>query len=121
MAKNSRNEMRKRRHMRVRRKIQGSEDRPRLNVYRSLSHIYVQLIDDGKRQTLVAASTLDSELSAKLKGKNKTEQAAMVGALIAKRGKDKGIKSVLFDRGGYQYHGRVKALAEAAREGGLEF
>lgn len=121
MAKNSRNEMRKRRHIRVRRKVEGSEDRPRLNVYRSLSHIYAQLIDDGKGRTLVAASTLDSELSSQLKGKNKTEQAALVGALIAKRGKDKGVKAVLFDRGGYRYHGRVKALAEAAREGGLEF
>lgn len=121
MANKSRNEMRKRRHMRVRRKVQGSQDRPRLNVYRSLSHIYAQLIDDGQGRTLVAASTLDGELSAEVKGKNKTEQAALVGTLIAKRGKDKGIKSVLFDRGGYRYHGRVKALAEAAREGGLEF
>ena len=121
MTSKSRNSMRKRRHLRVRRKIEGTSERPRLNVFRSLTHIYAQLIDDAKGETLAAASTLDSDLAGKLKGKNKTEQAKLVGELIAARGSKKGVKVVLFDRGGYRYHGRVKALAEAAREGGLEF
>jgi large subunit ribosomal protein L18 len=121
MTTKSRNDMRKRRHARVRRKIEGTTDRPRLNVFRSLSHIYAQLIDDAKGETLAAASTLDSDLRGKLKGKSKTEQAKLVGELIAARGTKRGVKIVLFDRGGYRYHGRVKALAEGAREGGLEF
>ncbi len=121
MTTKSRNDMRKRRHLRVRRKIEGTTERPRLNVFRSLTHIYAQLIDDAKGETLAAASTLDADLRGKLKGKTKTEQAKMVGELIAARGSKKGVKAVLFDRGGYRYHGRVKALAEAAREAGLEF
>jgi large subunit ribosomal protein L18 len=121
MTTKSRNDMRKRRHQRVRRKILGTPERPRLNVFRSLTHIYAQLIDDSKGETLAAASTLDADVRGKLKGKSKTEQAKLVGELIATRGKKKGVKAVLFDRGGYRYHGRVKALADAAREGGLEF
>jgi large subunit ribosomal protein L18 len=121
MTTKSRNEQRKRRHLRVRSKIDGTHERPRLNVFRSLSHIYAQLIDDAKGETLASASTLDPDVRAKVKGKSKTAQAEMVGELIAKRGGAKGVKTVLFDRGGYRYHGRVKALAEAARKGGLEF
>lgn len=121
MTTKSCNDMRKRRHHRVRRKIQGTTERPRLNVFRSLTNIYAQLIDDAKGETVAAASTLDADLRNKLKGKTKTEQAKLVGELIAARGSKKGVKVVLFDRGGYRYQGRVKALAEAAREGGLEF
>ena len=121
MTTRSRNDMRKRRHARVRRKIEGTHARPRLNVFRSLTHIYAQLIDDAKGETLASASTLEADLRGKLKGKSKTEQAKLVGEAIAARGTKVGVKTVLFDRGGYRYHGRVKALAEAAREGGLEF
>ncbi len=121
MSTKNRNEMRKRRHLRLRRKIDGTQGRPRLNVFRSLTHIYAQLIDDAKGETLASASTLDPDLRGQVKGKSKTDQAAMVGELIAKRGGAKGVKLVLFDRGGYRYHGRVKALAEAARKAGLEF
>ena len=113
--------MRKRRHLRVRKRIAGTSKRPRLNVYRSLSQIYAQVIDDNKSHTLVSASTLDSELKKQLKGLKKTEQARLVGELVAERAKKKGIREVVFDRGGYKYHGRVKALAEAARESGLVF
>ena len=117
----NRAEARKRRHKRVRKKVFGTPERPRLNVFRSLKHIYAQIIDDTVGHTLVAASTLDPELRGKLNGKTKTEKAREVGLLIAKRALAKGIKKVVFDRGGYKYHGRVKALAEGAREGGLEF
>jgi large subunit ribosomal protein L18 len=113
--------MRERRHVRVRQKVQGTAERPRLNVYRSLVGIYVQVIDDGAGQTLAAASSVDNELKAKLQGKNKTDQARLVGKLIAERAKAKGIEKVVFDRGGYRYQGRVRALAEAAREAGLQF
>ncbi len=113
--------MRQRRHMRVRKQIAGTSKRPRLNVYRSLSQIYAQVIDDTKGHTLASASTLDSELKKKVKGLKKTEQARLVGELVAKRAKEKGIRQVVFDRGGYKYHGRVKALADAARESGLVF
>lgn len=113
--------MRTRRHLRVRKKISGTADRPRLNVYRSLTQIYVQLIDDLAGGTIVCASTLDREIQSKLKGKTKTEQAKLVGTMIAERAKDKGIETVVFDRGGYRYQGRVRALAEAAREAGLKF
>jgi large subunit ribosomal protein L18 len=117
----SRNVSRKRRHRRVRSKISGTPERPRLNVFRSSRHIYAQLIDDGAGRTLVAASTLDPQLRAE-KAKAKGREAAReVGALLAMRALDKGIKEVVFDRGGYLYHGRVKALAEAAREKGLNF
>jgi large subunit ribosomal protein L18 len=121
MARKSREAMRERRHVRVRKKVQGTAERPRLNVYRSLVGIYVQVIDDGASQTLAAASSVDNELKAKLKGKNKTDQARLVGQLIAERAKAKGIEKVVFDRGGYRYQGRVRALAEAAREAGLQF
>lgn len=112
---------RKRRHRRIRRKISGTQDRPRLNVYRSTDHIYVQVIDDVAGRTLLSASTLEKELSADLDGKNKKDQATTVGKTIAQRALDAGIKEVVFDRGGYLYHGRVKALADGAREGGLKF
>ncbi len=119
--KPSRNEMRKRRHRRVRKKVHGTPERPRLNVFRSLNHIYAQIIDDEAGVTLVAASTIDRELRPKMKGLTKTEQARLVGLTVAQRALAKGITKVVFDRGGYKYIGRVKALAEGAREGGLEF
>ena len=109
---------RQRRHMRVRRKISGTAERPRLCVYRSNSNIYVQIIDDVAGNTLVSASTLDKEIKTKYANK---EAAKEVGTLIAKRAADKKIVDVVFDRGGYIYHGVVKELAEAAREGGLKF
>lgn len=112
---------RQRRHGRVRRKVSGTADRPRLNVFRSASHIYAQVIDDLAGHTLAAASDADKDLAAKLSGKTKTERAAAVGAAIAERAKGKGVSLVVFDRGGYKYHGRVKALADAAREAGLGF
>ncbi len=112
---------RKRRHRRVRKRVVGTGRRPRFNVFRSLKHIYAQVIDDTKGHTLAAASTLDPELRDELKGLSKTEQAKLVGRLVAKRALEHGVKEVAFDRGGYKYHGRVKSLAEAAREGGLEF
>ena len=115
ISKPDKNKIRQRRHMRVRGKI--SAERPRLSVYRSNKNIYAQLIDDVKGVTLASASTIDSEVS----GKSKTEQASGVGELIAKRAAAKNITNVVFDRGGYLYHGRVQALAEAARENGLKF
>jgi len=114
-------EARKRRHKRVRKKIFGTPERPRLCVFRSLKHIYAQIIDDTIGHTLVAASTLDPAIREKIKGKTKTEQAKEVGLLLAQKALAKGITKVAFDRGGYKYHGRVKALAEGARKGGLEF
>lgn len=119
LKKPSRNSLRKVRHRRVRGKIAGTAARPRLNVYRSEKHIYAQLIDDQAGQTLAAASSLDESLKG-VSGRDR-EGAKAVGALIAKRALEKGIKSVVFDRGGYLYHGRVAALAEGARENGLEF
>ncbi len=110
-----------RRHRRVRAKIFGTPERPRLNVFRSLGHIYAQIIDDTVGHTLVSASTIDRELRDQVAGKNKTEAARMVGELVAKRAQALGIKKVVFDRGGYKFHGRVKALADAAREAGLDF
>jgi len=112
---------RKRRHRRVRKRVVGTSQRPRFNVFRSLKHIYAQVIDDTRGHTLAAASTLDPELRDKVKGLTKTEQAKLVGELLAKRALERGVKKVAFDRGGYKYHGRVKSLAEASREGGLEF
>ncbi|TES83646.1 MAG: 50S ribosomal protein L18 [Dehalococcoidia bacterium] len=112
---------RKRRHARVRAKLKGTTDSPRLCVFRSLNHIYAQVIDDEQGHTLVTASTLDQEIKAGVNGKAKSARAGLVGALVAKRALDKGIKQVVFDRGGYKYHGRVKALAEAARQAGLKF
>ncbi len=112
---------RRRRHERVRKHVVGTTERPRLNVYRSLGHIYAQIVDDSRGETLVAASSLDTGLQKELADKNKSERAVAVGKLLAERALGAGIKQVVFDRGGYQYHGRVKALADASREGGLEF
>lgn len=112
---------RKRRHRRIRMKFSGTAERPRLNVYRSLNHIYAQVIDDVAGHTLVSASTVDSTLAADLKGKTKREQANAVGKAVAQKAADADISVVVFDRGGYLYHGRVKALAEGAREAGLKF
>jgi large subunit ribosomal protein L18 len=112
---------RKRRHQRVRRKISGTAERPRLNVFRSLRHIYAQIINDEVGHTLVSASTSDLELKKQVEGLDKTAQARAVGKLLAERALAKGVTQVVFDRGGYQYHGRIKALAEGSREGGLEF
>jgi len=111
-------ETRRRKHARVRVRVAGSSDRPRLAVFRSSAHIYAQVIDDMARRTLASASDIDGKGGTK---GDKTARAKSVGSLIAKRAKAAGIQKVVFDRGGYLYHGRVKALAEAAREGGLEF
>ena len=113
--------IRKIRHRRVRRKVTGIISRPRLCVFRSLNHIYAQLIDDSRGQTLVSMSTLDSQVRSKTDGMGKSKKAGIVGTLLAEQALNKGIKQVVFDRGGYRYHGRVKALAEAARKAGLEF
>ena len=121
LKKIDRNKVRVARHYRQRRDIVGTGERPRLNVYRSTSHIYAQLINDEAGNTLVAASTLDSELKGKLGGKSKMEAAALVGELIGRRAKDKGVDKVVFDRGGYLYTGRVQALADGARKAGLDF
>jgi len=112
---------RKRRHARVRRVVSGTAGRSRLCVFRSLNHTYAQVIDDGLGHTLASASTLDQVIRSEADGKPKVEVAALVGTLVAKRALEQGITKVVFDRGGYKYHGRVKALAEAAREAGLEF
>ena len=109
------------RHRRVRQKISGTISRPRLCVFRSLNHVYAQLIDDSRGQTLVSMGTLDSQVRSKPNGMGKSEKAGIVGTLLAEKALNKGIKQVVFDRGGYKYHGRVKALAEAARKAGLEF
>jgi len=114
-------EARHRRHERIRRRLAGTTERPRLNVFRSLQHIYEQIIDDTVGHTLVSASSLDPELREQLPGLSKSQQAARVGRLVAQRAVARGLKQVVFDRGGYPYHGRVKALADGAREGGLEF
>src|SRR5260370_1193809 len=119
MARDSKNIVRVRIHSRIRHKVRGSEERPRLAVYRSLKHIYAQVIDDRKGHTVAAAST--SEKNSAIKGGGNLAGAKEIGRLVAQRAKEKGIKKVVFDRGGYLYHGRIKALAEAAREAGLEF
>jgi large subunit ribosomal protein L18 len=121
MAKNNRNSARIRRHKRVRKHISGTAERPRLCVYRSLSEIYAQVIDDVAGSTLVAASSIDKDLRGQMDGKTKTEQARLVGEAVAERAKQAGVTQVVFDRGGFKYIGRVKALAEGARESGLEF
>jgi len=113
--------LRKKRHERVRKTVYGTPERPRLNVFRSLYNTYAQLIDDTTGRTLVAASTLDDEIKEKFPNGGTVEAARAVGSLIAERAKAKKITKVVFDRGGYRYHGRVKSLADAAREGGLEF
>lgn len=120
-SRRDRNEERLIRHTRVRKKISGTSECPRLNVYRSNVGIYAQIIDDTKGVTLVAASSLDKDLEKELKGKTKTEQARLVGEVIGKKALDAKIKTVVFDRGGYIYTGRVQALAEGARNAGLEF
>lgn len=119
LRKDSKNEARKKRHFRLRRKLVGTAEKPRLNVFRSLNHIYAQIVDDQKGATLVAAGSLDKDLGLEYGGN--VDAAKAVGAAIAKKALDKGIKTVVFDRGGYIYHGRVAALAAAAREAGLEF
>jgi len=121
MAKLSRKESRERRHYRSRKNLNGTPERPRLNVFRSEAEIYAQVIDDLAGQTLVSASSIDNELRKKVAGLTKTEQARMVGQLVAERAKDKGISQVIFDRGGFRYIGRVKALADGARQAGLDF
>jgi large subunit ribosomal protein L18 len=113
---------RQRRHLRVRAKVSGSVDRPRLNVFRSSAHIYAQVIDDGAGHTLVTASSLDPEVLSRLaEGTTKTDKARAVGEVVGERAKAAGINSVVFDRGGFKYHGRVKAVADGAREAGLTF
>ncbi|AGX01978.1 50S ribosomal protein L18 [Bacillus infantis] len=119
ITKADKNQVRKKRHARVRAKLSGTEARPRLNVFRSNKHIYAQLIDDVNKVTVASASTLDKEVE--LTATGNTDAAVKVGELVAKRAVEKGVKAVVFDRGGYLYHGRVKALADAARENGLEF
>ncbi|MEG2337668.1 MAG: 50S ribosomal protein L18 [Clostridium sp.] len=119
--KPSKNGQRVKRHLRVRNKVSGTAQRPRLNVFRSEKHIYAQIINDVEGTTLVAASTVDKELKSTLKVGSNKEAAKVVGELVAKRAIEKGITEVVFDRGGYIYHGRVKELAEAAREAGLNF
>jgi large subunit ribosomal protein L18 len=121
MVEKSRSEARLRRHTRVRLNLAGTSQRPRLSVFRSLAGIYAQVIDDQAGTTLTSASSIDQELRAKLKGLKKTEQAKLVGRTVAERAVSKGIKAVVFDRGGFKYTGRVKALADGAREGGLQF
>lgn len=110
-----------RRHRRVRARISGTAQRPRLNVFRSLTNIYAQVIDDISGHTLASASTIDREIAGQVEGKSKVEAAKIVGQALAQRAKAAGVGAVVFDRGGYRYHGRVAALAEGAREGGLEF
>jgi large subunit ribosomal protein L18 len=119
MAKRSRQESRRAVHVRIRKKVRGTGERPRLAVFRSVNHIYAQLIDDVAGVTLCSASTV--EKSIELKSGGNVEAAVAIGRLIAERAKEKGISSVVFDRGGYLYHGRVKSLAESAREAGLQF
>jgi large subunit ribosomal protein L18 len=121
MKANKREQDRQRRHHRVRLRVYGSAMRPRLNVYRSVAHIYAQLIDDGSGRTLASASTLEKDLAGKLKSGGNVAAAAEVGRLIAERALNAKLTAVVFDRGGYRYHGRVKALADAARERGLKF
>lgn len=121
MAEKSRSAARIRRHLRVRKRVFGTTERPRLSVFRSINEIYAQVIDDLDGNTLTSASSIDTDLRTKLAGLKKNEQAKMVGQTVAERAKSKGIDSVVFDRGGFRYTGRVKALADGAREGGLEF
>lgn len=121
LKKIDKNKKRVGRHVRVRNKIVGTPERPRLNVFRSSKHIYAQLIDDKTGTTIVSASTKDKELVAQVAELNKVDAAKLVGNTVAKRAIEKGVKTVVFDRGGYLYHGRIKSLADGARESGLEF
>ncbi len=116
-----RNVIRQRVHSRIRQKMSGTAERPRLNVYRSLNHIYTQLIDDANGVTIASASSMGKKSESDKKSGGNIAAASAVGALIAERAKEKGVTRIVFDRGGYLYHGRIKALADAAREGGLEF
>jgi large subunit ribosomal protein L18 len=121
MSTKTKEQIRQRLHDRIRKKIRGTQARPRLAVHRSQGHIYAQVIDDDAGQTLCAASSLDKDLRAKMKRGGSVAAAKDVGALIATRAREKGLVAVVFDRGGFQYHGRIKALADAAREAGLKF
>jgi large subunit ribosomal protein L18 len=114
-------EARQRRQRRIRANISGTAERPRLNVFRSLNHVYVQVIDDAAGHTLVSASTMEEGLLSELEGKKKAEKAEVVGRVVGERALEAGIRQVVFDRGGYPYHGRIKAVAEGARKAGLEF
>ena len=117
----SRNALRMRRHERIRKRLKGSADRPRLSVFRSLHHVYAQVIDDNTGRTVVAASTREKAVANGLKSLAGADAAQRVGTMLAQRAKEKGVTAVVFDRGGYKYHGRIKALADAARSAGLEF
>ena len=121
VSKESRQKIRAKKHMKIRNRFSGTAERPRLAVFRSNSHVYAQVIDDVAGKTLVSASTLEKDIKAELKNTDDTDAATKVGEVVAKRALEKGIKAVVFDRGGYIYHGKVKALADAAREAGLEF
>ena len=121
MKKESRSEIRVNKHMRVRNRLSGTAERPRLAVFRSNNHMYAQIIDDTVGNTLVAASTAEKAVKAELEKTNDVAAAAYVGKVIAERALEKGIKAVIFDRGGFVYHGKIQALADAAREAGLEF
>jgi len=121
LRKETHNKQRKKVHLRIRKMLRGTAERPRLNVYRSLNNIYAQLIDDGAGRTLVSVSTLSGDAKAQVKRGGNIEAAKAVGRLIAERAKSKGVENVVFDRSGYIYHGRIRALAEAAREAGLKF
>jgi large subunit ribosomal protein L18 len=120
-SKSDKNADRQKRHLRLRNKVKGSPERPRLNVYRSLNHIYAQVIDDVAGNTLASASSLEKDVKAQAAGLSKREAAKLIGKLVAQRAIEKGVKTVVFDRGGYIYTGRVATLAEGAREAGLEF
>ena len=121
VSKESRQEIRVKKHMKIRNRFSGTAERPRLAVFRSNNHVYAQVIDDVAGKTLVSASTLEKDIKAELENTDDTAAATKIGDVVAKRALEKGIKTVVFDRGGYIYHGKVKALAEAAREAGLEF
>ena len=121
MGKLSKREAKQRRHNRVRNKIKGTQNKPRLSVYRSLKNIYAQVIDDFAGETLASASTVDTEIKDEIENSGNVEAAKVIGRYVAQRALDKGIDTVVFDRGGNDYHGRIKALAEAARETGLKF
>lgn len=121
ISKKSRTQIREKKHMKLRNRFSGTAERPRLAVYRSNMHIYAQIVDDDAQKTLVSASTVQKDIKAELEKTNDTAAAAYVGKVIAQRAIEAGIKEVVFDRGGYVYHGKVKALADAAREAGLEF
>ena len=121
VSKESRSEIREKKHLKIRNRFSGTAERPRLAVFRSNNHMYAQVIDDVAGKTLVSASTLEKDIKAELKVTDNIEAAAYIGDVVAKRALEKGIKAVVFDRGGYIYHGKVEALADAARKAGLEF